>query len=152
MPNSRTSVELPCPAAALRRFLGQPANLPDISDPEIELEILAAPEHVSEGAEIRFQITAIGLKQKATHRYEKVTDSEISEVLIDGVLPAWSHRQLIEPIDDGHCRLTDDITFDSPGGMMKFIMSEERILENIASGMEFRYETLTELAEAGDIS
>lgn len=152
MSASTTSTVLPCTASALRSFLGKPANLPEISDPEIELEILSAPDVISEGAEITFRITAIGLKQKMTHRYEKVTDSEIIEELIDGVMPSWRHRQQIEVVSANECRLTDEITFDPPGGMMKFIMSEERILENIEQGMQFRYETLFELAEAGEIS
>lgn len=152
MSTSTTSALLPCSAAALREYLGTPANLPEISDPEIELEILAAPDVVAEGAEITFRITAIGLKQKMTHRYEKVTDTEIIEALTDGVMPSWKHRQLIEAVSDNECRLTDEITFDPPGGMMKFIMSEERILENIDQGMRYRYDTLLELAEAGEIT
>jgi len=81
-----SSTVVPCSAAALRRFLGCPANLPEISDPDIELQIVSAPETISEGARIEFRIMSFGLRHRMAHEYRLVTDSEIFEVQVDGPL------------------------------------------------------------------
>jgi len=147
-----TSAVLPCSAAALRRFLGCPANLPEISDPDIELQILSAPETVQEGARIEFRILSFGLRHRMAHEYRLVTDSEIFEVLVDGPLPAWQHRQQLQELGPSQCRLTDAVEFQLPGGMLRFMLTEERIRESLTTGMEFRYETLQQLAETGVIA
>ncbi|MCA9061202.1 MAG: hypothetical protein KDA85_21965, partial [Planctomycetaceae bacterium] len=102
------SIQLHCSASGLRQFLGHTANLPRISDPELELEIVRAPVDVELGQEIEFRITAYGFKQRATNRYTCVTDLEIAEEQIDGPLRAWKHRQQITPHDDGTVTLTDE--------------------------------------------
>ena len=147
-----TSAVLPCSAAALRSFLGCPANLPEISDPDIELQILSAPETVQEGARIEFRILSFGLRHRMAHEYRLVTDSEIFEVLVDGPLPAWQHRQQLQELGPSQCRLTDTVEFQLPGGMLRFMLTEERIRESLTTGMEFRYETLQQLAETGVIA
>ena len=52
MPESKTDFILECSAEQLRAFLGRTANLPIISDPDLELEILSAPEIVTLGQRI----------------------------------------------------------------------------------------------------
>ncbi len=147
-----SSVTLPCPAAALRAYLGRPQNLPEISDPEIELEILSAPDEVAVGAKIVFRITAMGLRQRMTHEYKAVSDLEIQEVLVEGPLPAWQHTQRIQSLGDAECELTDEVLFQLPGGMMKFLLTEERIRESLSTGMAHRYATLQELIRSGALT
>ena len=55
MPESVSSSILECSAAELRAFLGRTANLPQISDPDLHLEILSAPEIVTLGQRIEFR-------------------------------------------------------------------------------------------------
>jgi len=147
-----TSAVLSCSAAALRRFLGCPANLPEISDPDIELQILSAPETVQEGARIEFRILSFGLRHRMAHEYRLVSESEIFEVLMDGPLPAWQHRQQLQDLGPTECRLTDTVEFQLPGGMLRFMLTEERIRESLTTGMEFRYQALQQLAETGVIT
>ena len=146
------STVVPCSAVALRRFLGCPANLPEISDPDMELQIISAPETVSAGARIEFRIMSFGLRHRMAHEYRLVTDSEILEVLVDGPLPAWQHRQQLQELGPTECRLTDTVEFQLPGGMLRFILTEERILESLTTGMEFRYQALQQLVETGVIA
>ncbi len=146
------STELTCTAAALRTFLGRPANLPQISNPDLELEIVAAPEEVVAGATIEFRITAHGFKQRAKHEYVEVSENTIVETQIDGPLRAWKHAQTIEILGPGVCRLTDEFAFERPGGMLGFLLTEDRIRKALEDGMEFRYATLQELISAGVIA
>ncbi|MFM7036752.1 MAG: hypothetical protein ACKO2L_03440 [Planctomycetaceae bacterium] len=151
MPQLITSTVLSCSAAGLREFLGRPSNLPEISDPEIELEILKAPELVIAGEKIVFRVTAMGLRQRMTHEYLLATDLEIHESLVEGPLPVWRHRQILEVLGEQECRLTDEVTFETPGGLLRFVLTEERIRESLETGMSFRYEALAERAKRGDL-
>jgi len=117
----------------------------------MELEILNAPAMVTKGEKIEFRISALGFKQKATHEYQVCEIDEIVESMVDGVLRRWVHRQKLEQLESGHCRLTDEIEFEPPGGMLGFVLTEDRIRENISEGMEHRYSTLKELIDEGVI-
>jgi len=149
MPESTTSVQLNCSAERLREFLGQTANIPQISDPELELEILEAPEQITAGATIEFRVSAYGFKQRITHKWTDVSATKIVAEQVDGPTRAWKHTQTIRSTGDASCELTDHIDFEPPGGMLGFVMTADKVQESIEEGMEFRYETLQELLEDG---
>ncbi|MFM7058258.1 MAG: hypothetical protein ACKO2P_15175 [Planctomycetota bacterium] len=151
MPQFTASTILMCSAAGLRGFLGRPANLPQISDPDIELEILSAPELVTPGEKIVFRVTAMGLRQRMTHEYLLAEDLQIHESLIEGPLPVWRHRQILEVLSEQQCRLTDEVVFETPGGLLRFVLTEERIRESLESGMMYRYAALAERAARGEL-
>lgn len=151
MPSYQSSVILKCELASLREFLGRPANLPSVTDPDLELKILTAPEVVSAGEKIEFRIMAYGFKQRATNTYTTVTECEITEVQLEGPLRAWTHRQLFEALDDGRTQLTDEVEFEPPGGMLGYMLTEARIRESVMEGMRARYEALTDLVDSGGI-
>jgi len=148
----RANSILPCSAVALRSFLGRPANLPLISQPDLELEILSAPEVIQTGELIRFQIMAFGFKQKAIHEYTEVDESRIVEILKEGAMRTWRHAQIMEVLSPTECRLVDEVEFEPPGGMLGYLLSEERIQSSLQEGMDFRYSALRELIEDGDIT
>jgi ligand-binding SRPBCC domain-containing protein len=147
-----TSPILTCVPAALRAFLGRPANLPQISNPDLELEIVKAPPEVMVGERIEFRITAYGFKQRATHEYLTTSEILILESQIDGPLRAWRHAQKIEIVGADTCRLIDEIDFECPGGMLGYLLTESRIKDSLEEGMDFRYSTLQELIESGAIA
>lgn len=151
MPSYQSSVILNCSLAGLREFLGRPANLPQVTDPELELRILAAPEIVTSGEKIEFRIMAYGFKQRATNQYTIVTETEITEEQLEGPLRSWVHRQVFCTLEDGRTQLTDSVDFEPPGGMLGFMLTEARIRESLAEGMQARYEALTDLVDSGDL-
>lgn len=144
MPTVETSSQLNCSAKQLRDYLGCTANIPEISDPELELEVLNADETVTESGIIEFRISAYGFKQRIQHRYTEVSDQRIVAEQVDGPTRAWKHIQQIVSTDDG-CQLTDTIEFEAPGGMLGFVMTAAKIEESIRDGMEHRYETLNDV-------
>ena len=152
MSESKTASVLECSAAQLRAFLGCTANLPIISDPELELEILSAPEIVTLGQRIEFRITAYGFKQRATHEYVIVEELQITENQVDGPLRAWNHAQQIEVVSSTQCRLHDHIIFEPPGGMLGYLLTESKVLASIQDGMQIRYETLSDLIKSGKLA
>ncbi|GAB5441432.1 MAG: hypothetical protein Fues2KO_17810 [Fuerstiella sp.] len=144
MATHTSSTVLHCDLQKVRDYLGQTSNLLKTSDPELELEILNAPEEISEGAVIDFRISAYGFKQSMQHRYVEVSDQEIVAEQTDGPARAWIHRQSLADNGNGSCTLTDRIDFEPPGGMLGFVMTEAKIRESIEDGMEHRYEVLKE--------
>ena len=151
MPESMSSSILECSAQELRTFLGRTSNLPQISDPDLDLEILSAPEFVTLGQRIEFRITAHGFKQRATHEYVTVEDLQIVEDQVDGPLRAWKHTQRIEIIAASQCRLTDHVAFEPPGGMLGYLLTEAKVLAAIQDGMQIRYEALSDLIRSGNL-
>ena len=144
MPTHTSSTTLPCSLAVARDFLGKTAHLPDTSDPDLELEVLNAPEDIVADSVIEFRISAYGFKQTMKHRYVDVSDVLIVAEQIDGPTRSWVHRQKLADNGDGTCTLTDEIEFEPPGGMLGFVMTAGKVLESIQGGMEHRYETLIE--------
>ena len=152
MPESLSSSVLECSAAELRAFLGRTANLPQISDPDLELEILSAPEIVTLGHRIEFRITAFGFKQRATHEYVNVEELQIIEDQIEGPLRAWKHAQQIEIIAARQCRLIDRVEFEPPGGMLGYLLTESKVLTSIRDGMQIRYDALSDIIRNGNMA
>jgi len=152
MPQHTSSVLLTCAVDPLRSFLGRPVNLPKISIPDLQLEILSAPELVTIGERIEFRITAFGFKQRSIHEYVEVTTDMIVESQLEGPLRAWRHSQKIELAASGECRLFDEIEFEPPGGMLGYLLTEARIRESLEEGMEYRYSALQDLIASGVIT
>ncbi len=152
MPESLSSSILKCSAAELRAFLGRTANLPHISDPDLELEILSAPEIVTLGKRIEFRITAYGFKQRATHEYVTVEELQITEDQVEGPLRAWKHAQQIEIIGASQCRLIDRVEFEPPGGMLGYLLTGDKVLAAIQDGMQIRYEALNDIIRSGNLA
>ena len=152
MPESLSSSILKCSAAELRAFLGRTANLPQISDPDLELEILSAPEIVTLGQRIEFRITAYGFKQRATHEYVTVEELQITEDQVEGPLRAWKHAQQIEIIGASQCRLIDRVEFEPPGGMLGYLLTEDKVLAAIQDGMQIRYDALSDIIRNGNLA
>lgn len=152
MPLFTSSAELNCAAGVLRAFLGTPANLPKIANPDLELELISAPPVVSVGELIQFRITVMGFKQRSTHRYLEATPERIVEEQTDGPMKAWKHSQLIEPLSDTSCRLTDVVEFERPGGMLGFVLTEDRVRESLEEGMTCRYDALRDLIASGQLA
>jgi ligand-binding SRPBCC domain-containing protein len=148
MPEFKSSATLQCSAESLRNFLGQTANLPGISDPDLSLEIMEAPEFVTEDAVIEFRISAYGFKQRMSHRYVEVSSERIVAEQVDGPTRSWRHTQTITSNDDGTSTLTDEIVFEPPGGMLGYVMTAAKIEVSLKDGMAYRYETLAEHLEA----
>ena len=137
-----STATFPCTPEALRSYLGNPANLPNITDPELNLQVLEAPDTVAEGEEIEFSIHAWGFPQRIRHRWVTVTDQQIIVEQVEGPTESWRHEQTITAAPEG-CLLTETISFEPPGGMLGYILTEDAIRQSLESGTAIRIELLT---------
>lgn len=147
MPEFKSSTTIRCSVERLRDFLGTTANLIRVSDPDLSLEVIKAPEQVTVGEVIEFRISAYGFKQRMEHRYVEVAADRIVAEQTDGPTRSWRHSQTIVANEDGSATLTDHIDFEPPGGMMGYVMTAAKITESLQDGMEYRYEELAEILE-----
>ena len=152
MPQFSASIVLPCSVTSLRQWLGTPANLPRVSDPELELEIISAPPVVTVSQKIEFRVTSFGFKHRSIHVYTAVSELEIVEEQVEGPMRAWQHRQAYEVVAPGQTRLTDEFRFEPPGGMMGFILTEARLRESLEDGMAARHAALQAMVESGELT
>ena len=124
------SAEFNCSPSTLRNLLGAPGNFEAITDPEMQFELIAAPREVTVGEEIAFAIVTGGFRQVLRHRWITVNDLQIVVEQVEGPTEAWHHDQTISP-SQGGCILTESITFEPPGGMLGFMVTEAAILESL---------------------
>lgn len=135
------SAQFDCSPATLRDYLGATANFPSITDPELEFEIVEAPEFVTAGAEIAFSIIMGGIRQVLRHRWTTVSDSQIVAEQLIGPTESWVHDQTVQA-SPGGCELRETILFEPPGGMLGFMVTEDAILQSLTSGTTIRHELI----------
>jgi len=137
------SAEFNCTLATLRELLGAPGNFEAINDPSMEFELIAAPREVATGEEITFAIATSGIRQILRHRWVTVNDSQIVVEQVEGPTEAWHHEQTISECPNG-CKLTETITFEPPGGMLGFMVTEDAILESLEQTTAVRHQLIAE--------
>ncbi len=145
------SAQFDCSAATLRDYLGVISNFPLITDPVLEIEIIEAPEFVAAGEEISFSLITGGFRQVMRHRWTTVSDTQIIAEQIMGPTRTWQHEQTISAVPDG-CRLAERITFEPPGGMLGFVITENSIAESLHSGTPIRHQLIAEQLIASQLT
>ncbi len=135
------SAKFECSPTTLREYLGTVSNFPLITDPELEIEIIEAPEVVTAGTEIEFSIVAGGFRQVLRHRWTTVTESQIVADQLMGPAQSWQHAQTISAAGAG-CWLEEAVTFEPPGGMLGFVVTEDAILQSLNTGTAIRHQLI----------
>jgi len=146
------TTNLSCSPGGLYDFLLKPANVQRISSPAIGLTFTKAPEVVTEGARIEFEMSGLGKVQRAVHEIiELITNTRIVELQVEGALRSWKHEHHFEASGDGVV-MQDLILFDPPGGILGFIATEDRILSQLDDGFFYRQQQLERIVDSGEIS
>ncbi|MBX3440832.1 MAG: SRPBCC family protein [Planctomyces sp.] len=140
---------LPCAPSSLYEFLLRPANVSRISDPRLGLNMVSAPDVVSVGSRIVFQVQGFGIVQTLEHEIIAVEAPRlIIEEQVKGPMKAWRHEHHFEAEETG-VRMVDRVIFEPPGGVLGFLVKESKILESLEEGFLHREEELRRLAEQG---
>ena len=148
MAEFESSVKLRSTPETVCDFLLQPENIQNISPPDTGLKFTLAPQRLSEGSRIEFEIRGFGQTQRLVHT---ITVLEFPERFVEqqtvGPLKQWLHEHRIESLEPGIVQVTDSIQFTAPGGLVGLLMTESRILENLHQGFEYRHRRMRELLE-----
>lgn len=136
------SVDLACTPDEAFEFLAQPENIRLITPSSMMLVFDAAPQKLSLGSRMEFRVQAYGVVRSAVHDVVAWNaPRSFVERQIEGPMGAWEHEHLFEPIANG-TRVTDRITFKTPGGVLGLLINERKIREALDDGFGHRHAEL----------
>lgn len=129
-------------------FFLRPQLVVEISDPAAGFKLVNAPEVLSTGDEYDVQFIAFGTVRTVKYRAHVDPGSlVIVETMIQGDLRAWEHRKTFV-VDGSETVLTDSIVFEPPGGLAGFLMTAEKIEDDVADGLAYRNSRLASALQA----
>ena len=148
MPTYQTEMTLQADREKVWDFLCRPANLLELSHPDVRLTIEEAPETIELGSRIRFAIFVMGATIRSVHEIVAFESPErFIEEQIEGPFKQWRHEHVFRPLGEQQVTLFDLIEYEPPGGMMGLLLSEARIRSQLDEGFAHRQDELKYLLE-----
>lgn len=130
-------------------FIVDPANMAGVFPPEVEAEIVCAPDRLLPGMELEVRFARFGLSSNLVVRIEEIEPSwRFVYRQISGPLRAWEHVQLVEPHDRASARLTDVVSFRLPFGILGSLFDDLVARRDVERLLRARQERIA-LALAG---
>lgn len=149
MPVFEDHTSITCPRGQVFEFLIQPANVEDISSPDLGLAIITAPDRLALGAVIEFAVQGFGQFQTAAHEIAEFDPPHrYVERQVKGAMKSWVHEHLFES-DGERTIVIDRIRFEPPGGVLGLLATEDRILQTLEEGFFHRNAELKRQLENG---
>lgn len=142
-----TEIEIRCEPARLFEFVNAPANRLRVSPPSVRLELLDAPDELSEGCQLRFEVQAYGQRQKFLHEiveWEHLVG--FTENQIEGPFGSMRHERRVVGSEAGS-RFVERVEFTPPGGLLGVLLNESRIRGMLTDGFEHQHRELRRLLE-----
>jgi ligand-binding SRPBCC domain-containing protein len=131
-------------------FLMRPANAVAVTPSDTHLTLLGAPQVLFEGCRIEFEIKAYGQTQRFVHEVvELEPPRRFLEVQREGLFREFRHEHLVEPVGEEQSLLIDRVDFEPPGGLLGFLLTENRIREMLESSFAHRHQEIKRLVEQG---
>ncbi len=145
------SVEIICPPEQVFQFLLKPSNILLISPSGAAMELLDAPEEFTLGSQYEFELGGFGMPQRIIHEIiELDPPRKLTESLVEGPLSKYIHEHIVEEVGSGKSTMIDRIEFEPPGGMIGFLVTEQRILSSFQSAFAHRHREIKKLLEQGN--
>jgi ligand-binding SRPBCC domain-containing protein len=146
MAHFETRVSVECSPEKAYAFLARPANVARISPPDLGLTMVDAPEIVELGSRIEFRVQGFGKVQTFVHEITALIEHrQITEEQVQGLFGHWVHDHIFESRPGGGVDVIDCIDFEPPSGLLAFLITKDRILDQLAEGFEHRHEQLKQL-------
>jgi ligand-binding SRPBCC domain-containing protein len=145
MPRFETALTLVRQVEDVFDFFRRPANILRVSPPDLNLQILEAPELLELGSRIVLQARHWGIAQKLA---SKITAFEVNTHFVDelqeGPFRKWVQTHRFEAVSEG-TRLTYQVDFEPPGGILGMMMKASAIEKDLEAVCAFRAQKLQEL-------
>ena len=147
MASFELSISIDCPREAVFDCLIRPANVVEISPPNVSLTLVDVPEVLELGSVVEFEVSGFGPVQRMIHEITAFDrPHRFTETQRKGPLKSFVHEHVVE-FDGSEAVVIDRITFDPPGGLAGFLVTEELILKSLKGGFEHRHRELKRLLE-----
>ncbi|MFO0807942.1 MAG: hypothetical protein U0746_04925 [Gemmataceae bacterium] len=138
MPVFEAVTVVACQPATAFDFLARPANLLLVTPREMRIELIAPPDRLAIGAKITACVHRYGLKQTMVNEVTAFEEGVgFTDEQIEGPFKRMVHMHRVEGHEVG-TQITDVFDFEAPGGMMGWLLTNERILSELKSLAGFR--------------
>jgi ligand-binding SRPBCC domain-containing protein len=148
MPRFETTEDLRAPLTRVFDFFSRPANLLHVSPPELHFQLLSGPQQLQLGARVEMRGRRWGISQRIVN---EVTVWEPQARFIDeqreGPFKKWVHTHRFEVLPEGGTRVTDTIDYETPGGMLGFILTAKAVERELQRVFEYRRQKLAALLD-----
>lgn len=110
----RMTTELPLPADTAAALARKPEMMAYVLSPILRIYRLEVPEPIEVGTRASARVWLFGMIPGWTHhlRIEQLDPTELYTNEHGGLIRTWNHRLTFEPVDESHCRYTDEIETD----------------------------------------
>jgi ligand-binding SRPBCC domain-containing protein len=145
MPHYNVTVEIAKPVSELFLYLTKPKNLMQLAPPDMNLEIVTAPDILVLGSRFVWKGRRYGVSQQITQEvttFEK--DKQIVVEQKEGPLKRWIHANHFEATDTG-TRIHEKIEFEPPGGLLGFLVTADAIRRELVKLLAYREKRLKEI-------
>lgn len=141
------SVSIRCPVERVFDFLTDSENFTKIVPPDLKLRMVQSPGRMAEGSRFEVQISGFGIPQNVIYEItELVRPERFQESQVKGPLGRYVHDHEFSQ-EEGATRVTDRIEFEPPGGMLGFLLTEDRLKTSLEQGLMHRHRELKRLLE-----
>ena len=146
MPQFETRITIPKTREEVFDFLIRTKNLLELIPPDSGMTVISVPEIIQCGSRLEFQANAFGQSLNMVHEVtELVAPTRITEVQLKGLFKKWVHVHLVEEEGPGRVAAIDRIEFEPPGGMLGFIVTPRRIIDQLESAFAHRHRQMRKL-------
>ncbi len=147
MASFEATVSISCLQQTAFDFLIRPENTVRTSPPQITMQIIEAPEVLQFGSKLEFEVSGLGAVERMVHEVTTFDGpAKFTETQRKGPLGAFEHEHIIEQNSDGII-VIDRISFEPPGGLAGFIITEALIHKSLTDGFEYRHAELKRILE-----
>ncbi|MBM4074759.1 MAG: hypothetical protein FJ267_03860 [Planctomycetes bacterium] len=126
-------------------YIMRPENLQAIAPPETQFVFVNPPKIIELGSRLTCKVQAYGMIQQMQYEIvELVAPCRFREQMVEGPLRMWKHDYIVEPegAEAGTVVLVNRIEFEPPAGLLGFIVTEDKILEALDDGFDYRRSAL----------
>ena len=146
MPHHYTvTSEIAQPLSDLFMYLTKPKNLAQLAPPDLNLELLTAPDIMILGSRLVWKGRRWGVSQQIT---QEVVAFERDKLIVveqkQGPLKSWVHANHFEATDTG-TRIVERIDFDPPGGLLGYVVTADAIRKELVKVLAYREKKLKEI-------
>jgi len=146
MAQFETRITLPQSREIVFEFLIRTENLLQMITPDAGMTVVAVPEILQCGSRLEFQANEFGQSLKIVHEItELAAPGRLVEEQLQGLFKRWVHEHLVEEETAGHVVAIDRIDFEPPGGMLGFLVTKRRIIEQLEGLFAHRHSQMQKL-------
>ena len=137
-------VDLAAPREEVFAYLTNPDNVAKLTAPEAGLKLVKSPNPFTAGSFIHLELSGFGPTQAMVYEITDLTAPEgFTEVQAKGPLKSFRQEHVLTEAPGG-TTLVEKVRFEPPGGMLGFLVTEDRVRKGLLAGYRYRHEKLVQ--------